>query len=124
MDNEDHTRVSRRRLLQQAGALGLTVAAGGALGALPEPAEAADLASALALTPEQEQGPFYVAIEKIRKNITLGRPGIPLHLQMKVVDTKGKPVVGAACDIWQCDATGVYSDEGSQSTLGQTWLRG
>jgi protocatechuate 3,4-dioxygenase beta subunit len=124
MENEHTSRVSRRRVLQQAGALGLAVAAGGVLGSLPEQADAADLASALTLTPEQEEGPFYVALEKIRKNITLGRPGIPLHLQMKVVDTKGKPVVGAACDIWQCDATGVYSDESSESTVGQTWLRG
>lgn len=36
----------------------------------------------------------------------------------------GKPVPNAACDIWQCDATGVYSDEASERTVGQTWLRG
>ena len=77
------------------------------------------------LTPEQEEGPYYVALEKIRKNITLGRPGVPLRLRITVVDSKtGKPIPNAACDIWHCDATGVYSDESVESTVGQTWLRG
>jgi protocatechuate 3,4-dioxygenase beta subunit len=118
--------LSRRRLLQHAGALGLAAAAGGSIGAgrvLAAPATAG-AASALALTPEQEEGPFYVAIEKIRKNISLGRPGVPLHLHVKVANTAGKPITGAACDIWHCDAKGVYSDESSQSTVGQIWLRG
>jgi protocatechuate 3,4-dioxygenase beta subunit len=120
--------LTRRRLLQHAGALGLVAAAGGSVGAGSGLAalRAADgtTGSALALTPEQEEGPFYVGIEKLRKNITLGRPGVPLHLQIKVENTTGKPIEDAACDIWQCDATGVYSDESSQSTVGQTWLRG
>lgn len=121
--------LTRRRLLTQAGVLGLAAAAGGTLDAgrglaAVQTASAASTAAALALTPEQEEGPFYVALEKIRKNITLGRPGVPLHLQIKVVNPTGKPVKGAACDIWQCDALGVYSDESSQSTVGQTWLRG
>jgi len=115
-------------LLQQVGALGLAAAAGGSIGAesgLAAPrAAGVATAPALVLTPEQEEGPFYVAIEKIRKNITLGRPGVPLHLQIKVESTAGKPIEDAACDIWQCDAKGVYSDESSQSTVGQTWLRG
>jgi protocatechuate 3,4-dioxygenase beta subunit len=112
--------MNRRQLLQRAGAAGLAVAVGGI--ELPEIADAAT--DGLALTPEQEEGPFYVALDKIRKNITLGRPGIPLQLRIKVVNTAGAPVKGAACDIWQCDATGVYSDESSESTVGQTWLRG
>jgi protocatechuate 3,4-dioxygenase beta subunit len=121
--------LTRRRLLTQAGVLGLAAAAGGTLNAgrglaAAQTTAAATTASALALTPEQEEGPFYVALEKIRKNITLGRPGVPLHLQIKVVNPAGKPVKHAACDIWQCDALGVYSDESSQSTVGQTWLRG
>ena len=35
-----------------------------------------------------------------------------------------KPLSGAAVDIWQADAVGSYSDESSQSTVGETWLRG
>jgi protocatechuate 3,4-dioxygenase beta subunit len=121
--------LTRRRLLENAGVLGLTAAVGGGVGTGPgvaavTSAVALATASSLTLTPEQEEGPFYVAIEKIRKNITLGRPGVPLNLKIKLEDTSGKPIKGAACDIWQCDALGVYSDESSESTVGQTWLRG
>lgn len=130
MSGEDgKTRLTRRRLLRQAGALGVAAAAGGSLGAARGLA-ALDAAahdsgsSRLRLTPEQEEGPFYVALEKIRKDVRLGRPGVPLHLRIRVVTTAGKPVTGAACDIWHCDARGVYSDEPSEQTVGQTWLRG
>jgi protocatechuate 3,4-dioxygenase beta subunit len=118
--------LTRRRLLESAGALGIAAAAGGSVGAsrVLAATTATSSGSALALTPEQEEGPFYVALEKIRKNVTLGKPGIPLHLTLKVETTAGKPVSGAACDIWQCDASGVYSDESSESTVGQTDLRG
>jgi protocatechuate 3,4-dioxygenase beta subunit len=128
-DNRSSGGISRRRLLHQARALGIAAAAGGSIGAGPGLAAAASAAAfasaaSLTLTPEQEEGPFYVALEKIRKNITLGRTGIPLHLTIKLVDATGNAVKGAACDIWQCDALGVYSDESSESTVGQTWLRG
>src|SRR4051812_37336255 len=121
--------LSRRRVLQQAGALGLAATVGGTLAGrrllAPEAAEAAaSTAAGLVLTPEQEEGPVYVALERLRRNITLVRPGVPLHLHIKVVTTAGKPVTNAACDIWQCDALGVYSDESSENTVGQTWLRG
>ncbi len=135
MENEQNTSpapaagFTRRRLLRKAGVLGLTAAAGGALGAgrslaTLDSTDAVATATALTLTPEQEEGPFYVALDKIRKNITAGRPGVPLKLEIKLVNTAGKPIKGAACDIWQCDATGVYSDESSEQTVGQTWLRG
>ena len=118
--------LTRRRLLEGAGALGLAAAAGGTVGAsrVLAATSSADATSSLILTPEQEEGPFYVALEKIRRNITLGKPGVPLQLNLKVETTAGKPVAGAACDIWQCDATGVYSDESSEGTVGQTYLRG
>ncbi len=123
--------VTRARLLRNAGVLGGALAVGGSLGAggaFAELTGAAALtagAAALDLTPEQEEGPYYVALEKIRKNITLGQPGVPLKLRITVVNSKtGKPIPNAACDIWHCDATGVYSDESVESTVGQTWLRG
>jgi protocatechuate 3,4-dioxygenase beta subunit len=117
------TGLSRGRLLRRAGALGLVAAAGSALEA--GPALAAETAvTGLTLTPEQEEGPFYVAVERIRKNVTEGKPGVPLQLQVKVVTAAGTPIARAACDIWQCDATGVYGDESSENTVGKTWLRG
>ena len=121
--------LTRQRLLRQAGALGLAAAVGGGAGAARglaalDSTREALATSKLTLTPEQEEGPFYVALEKIRKNISLGQAGVPLRLKIKLVSTAGTPIKGAACDIWQCNATGLYSDESSESTVGQTWLRG
>ncbi|HEX4521397.1 MAG TPA: intradiol ring-cleavage dioxygenase [Gaiellaceae bacterium] len=120
--------LTRARLLRDAGVLGGALAVGGALGAgnaLAELSVVAAGAAALSLTPEQEEGPYYVALEKIRREITLGRPGVPLKLRMTIVDSAtGKPIRNAACDIWHCDASGVYSDESVEDTVGQTWLRG
>jgi protocatechuate 3,4-dioxygenase beta subunit len=123
--------LTRKRLLRDAGVLGVALVGGGSLGAGRGLAELTGLtasaaaATALVLTPEQEEGPYYVALEKIRKNITLGRPGVPLTLRIKIVSSAtGKPIANAACDIWHCDASGVYSDESVESTVGQTWLRG
>ncbi|MGV9247213.1 intradiol ring-cleavage dioxygenase [Streptomyces sp. NPDC003710] len=62
------------------------------------------------LTAEQMTGPYYLEDEKIRSNITEGRPGVPLAMTFLVVDTKTcKPVPDAAVDIWHCDAGGVYA---------------
>lgn len=92
-------------------------------------AASADAASADApscvLTAEQEEGPFYVPIELIRSDITGGKPGLPLTLSFVIIDTTTcAPLVGAAVDVWHCDDTGVYSDESSQSTSGETFHRG
>jgi protocatechuate 3,4-dioxygenase beta subunit len=77
------------------------------------------------LTPEQEVGPFYDALEQIRSNIIGTRKGVPLRLAITVIDSATcKPLTGAAVDIWQADATGHYSDEEQEGTVGQTWLRG
>jgi protocatechuate 3,4-dioxygenase beta subunit len=79
----------------------------------------------LRLMPEQEEGPFYVDIEKVRENTVEGQEGVPLDLRIRVIDHRRcVPVVGAACDIWSCNAAGVYSDESSEDTVGQTYLRG
>lgn len=125
---ENINQLTRRRLLRDAGVVGVALAAAGGLDVtrgIAAVSSASSMSSALVLTPEQEEGPFYVALEKVRKDIRLGRPGVPLDLEIKIVNsTSGKPIVNAACDIWHCDATGVYSDESSENTVGQTYLRG
>jgi protocatechuate 3,4-dioxygenase beta subunit len=79
----------------------------------------------LRLMPEQEEGPFYVDIEKVRENTVEGQEGVPLDLRARVIDHQEcVPVAGAACDIWLCNACGVSSDESSEDTVGQTYLRG
>ena len=76
------------------------------------------------LTPEQTEGPYYVAGEKVRRTITDGRPGTPLTLHLQVVNASTcKPIKGAAVDIWHADAGGVYSGFG-QGAGNRTFMRG
>ena len=76
------------------------------------------------LAPEQTEGPYYIPNEKLRRNITEGRPGTPLILRLKVVDASTcKPIKGAAVDIWHADAAGIYSGFGAGSG-NRTFMRG
>lgn len=66
------------------------------------------------LTPELTEGPYYIDMDSVRSDITEGRPGAPLKLDVTVVDaTTCKPVKDAAVDVWHCDAAGEYSGFGS-----------
>src|SRR2546429_9829519 len=88
------------------------------------PAGVASGAVSCVLTPEQTEGPYYIAGEKYRRNITDGRPGVPLFLRLRVVDASTcKPIAGAAVDIWHADAIGVYSGFG-QGSGNRTFMRG
>ena len=78
---------------------------------------------ACVLTPEFTEGPFYLDLDNVRSDITEGRPGAPLELQITVVDVDGcTPIKDAAVDIWHADAGGAYS--GFESARGETFLRG
>ena len=102
-----------------AAALGIDVEQAGA-----GPAGVASGTVKCVLTPEQTEGPYYIPDEKIRRNITDGKRGVPLALQATVVDASTcKPIRGAAVDIWHCDAGGVYSGFG-QGASNRTFLRG
>ncbi|GAC1320988.1 MAG: protocatechuate dioxygenase [Chloroflexota bacterium] len=71
------------------------------------------------LTPEQTEGPYYIPREKIRTNITEGRPGTALKLRLTVVDASTcKPIKDAVVDVWHCDAGGIYAGFMSASTGG------
>jgi protocatechuate 3,4-dioxygenase beta subunit len=76
------------------------------------------------LMPEQTEGPYYIDGEKLRRNITEGRPGTPLELRTTVVNAATcKPIRNAVVDIWHCDAGGVYSGFGAGSS-NRTFMRG
>lgn len=87
-------------------------------------------AKVCAITPELTEGPYYFDPGLERKDITEGRPGLPVSLNLQVVDDNCVPLENARVDIWHCDATGLYSgyvnrtDTGSLSTKGETFLRG
>ncbi|MGB3329646.1 MAG: intradiol ring-cleavage dioxygenase [Thermomicrobiales bacterium] len=62
------------------------------------------------LTPELTEGPYYLDDLLVRNDITEGKAGVPLDLQITVVDaTACTPIANAAVDIWHCDANGLYS---------------
>lgn len=62
------------------------------------------------LTSEQEEGPYYVGGATLRRDVTEGRPGVPVLLRIAVMDSRRcAPLAHAALDIWHCDAEGVYS---------------
>jgi protocatechuate 3,4-dioxygenase beta subunit len=125
------------RGLTRRGALGAAGAAGaglffagagaklGGLGGDGDEAVAAAAKTCLRLSAEQEEGPFYVDLGKVRANVVEGQEGVPLDLTVRVIDhQRCLPVESAAVDIWQCNALGVYSDEQSEGTVGQAYLRG
>ena len=117
--------LTRRQTIGALGLAGAGLAFGRGLPAALAGTPDAAAAVACSLTPAQEEGPFYVALERIRSNIVGTRTGVPLDLRITIVDsTTCKPIKGAAVDIWHADATGRYSDEASNGTTGQTWLRG
>ena len=61
------------------------------------------------LTSEQTSGPYYVK-SPLRSDVTEGRPGLPLKLDIEVVQMPDcSPVEGATIEIWSCDAAGFYS---------------
>jgi protocatechuate 3,4-dioxygenase beta subunit len=77
------------------------------------------------LTPEQEEGPFYIDLAQVRQDIVENRPGVPLALALTVVDANTcKPIRDAAVDVWHCDALGIYSGEPAEHSEGETYLRG
>jgi len=59
---------------------------------------------------EQEVGPYYVADELLRRDVREGKLGLPLQLNLAVLDIRAcKPLRNAAIDIWHCDALGIYA---------------
>jgi protocatechuate 3,4-dioxygenase beta subunit len=77
------------------------------------------------LTPEQDEGPFYIDLAQVRQDIREGRPGVPLALAVTVVDANTcEPIHNAAVDVWHCDALGLYSGEPTEGSESETFLRG
>ncbi|KAH0275149.1 aromatic compound dioxygenase, partial [Aureobasidium melanogenum] len=85
------------------------------------------------LVPEVTQGPYYVEGEYIRKNITEDQEGVPLTIDIQVIDVNTcEPVPDVYIDYWHCNATGQYSgivasgngDSSDTANVNTTFLRG
>ena len=98
-------RFGRRESLIRAGGLAIAVLGAGAVPAAASASSSSAGAVACVLSPEMTEGPYYIANEKVRRNITEGMPGTPLALRLTVVNASTcKPIKGAAVDIWHADA--------------------
>jgi len=131
---DEDPRISRRAsLVKLGGLLAGAAAVGGWRATASEsaadeglgPAGVASGVVTCVLAPEQTEGPYYLDDHKVRRNITEGRPGVPLTLRLTVVDVSTcRAIEGAAVDIWHCDAGGVYSGTSVQDTEDERFLRG
>jgi protocatechuate 3,4-dioxygenase beta subunit len=116
---------TRRQLVRDATGLGLSAAGLGLLACDDDETVADAAAPSCTLTREVTEGPYYLDLDKVRRNITEGKRGLRLDLRIKVVDADTcKPHDNAAVEIWHCDAGGTYSGFSQEGTEGRTYLRG
>jgi protocatechuate 3,4-dioxygenase beta subunit len=120
-------RFTRRSSLARLGGLVVAGLGGGALtSAEAEGGNKAVESGAVScvLTPELTEGPYYIAGEKVRRDIRESHPGTLLTLHLRVLNASTcAPIKNAAVDIWHADAAGNYSGFGSDASS-RTFMRG
>ncbi|WNE97762.1 intradiol ring-cleavage dioxygenase [Streptomyces luomodiensis] len=131
LDPQPQRDMTRRRAVMAGGAAVAAVGLGTAVATTASAGETSATPSASAssssgevcyrLTSETTEGPYYIDADKIRKDITEDKEGIPLTLRLKVIDSEScKPLAKVAVDIWHCDALGIYSGYEDSSAGGGT----
>ncbi len=57
------------------------------------------------------EGPYYIDKEIVRSDIREDQPGVPLELELRLVNANAscRPIAGAVVSIWHCNAEGEYS---------------
>ncbi|KAF4767813.1 hypothetical protein N7455_011331 [Penicillium solitum] len=85
------------------------------------------------LAPDVTQGPYYVTGELIRDNMSESQGGIPLYMDIQLINTNTcDPIPEIYMDLWHCNSTGVYSgvvasgngNSDDTTNLNTTFLRG
>jgi len=121
----DHRLLGRREAIVALGGIGVIWYASRAARRAIRSAFAvrpASAASTCVLAPEETEGPYYIANEPFRSDITEDHPGLPLVIRFRVRSaTTCKRIAGATVEIWHADAGGNYSGINGAST---TFLRG
>jgi protocatechuate 3,4-dioxygenase beta subunit len=124
-------KVSRRGALHllTLGSASSALVPGGSAAA--KPPAAANPQGVCVLYPQSVEGPFYFDPILVRPDISEGQVGLPLEIQLRVIESGScTPIKNARVDIWHADAGGLYSGYAGQgakrdvSTKGQTYLRG
>jgi protocatechuate 3,4-dioxygenase beta subunit len=93
-----------------------------AVGTLTLPRDAAAQGAGLVPTPAQTTGPFYpVAFPSdvdndlvVLRGAEARAEGSVTHVMGRVLGLDGRPIAGAAVEIWQCDARGRYLHPGDR----------
>jgi protocatechuate 3,4-dioxygenase beta subunit len=127
-------KLSRRDALGTFGVVGAALAAGCASSSAAGPSSTTATATTAAnssvtatncvVTPEETAGPYPDRLGMVntpaffRQDVTEGRSGLPVTLALTVVNlNKGcAPLASAAVEIWQCDASGNYSEYAQPAT--------
>jgi len=121
---DENSKLTRRESLLAAGGIVAAALLPDVADAASGPAGVSTGAVTCVLTPEMTEGPYYVPNEKVRRNITEGKPGVALELRLTVVNASTcKPIRNAVVDIWHADAGGVYSGA-IAGNAGTNFLRG
>jgi len=69
--------------------------------------------------PEVIEGPYYINDELIRQDMREDQPGIPLEMDIGVLDTVTcEPLSGVFIELWSCNATGFYGGYTTAPILG------
>jgi protocatechuate 3,4-dioxygenase beta subunit len=89
-------------------------------------------AATCATTPAETEGPYFVDELLDRSDITVDpsdgsvQAGVPLRLELNLLraDDACAPAAGVQVDVWHANASGVYSDEAANGSVGKRFLRG
>ncbi len=132
--SRDEKKIGRRQVLAILSASGAALAAAcaGESPTSPTPtntttggvATSGSTSTGCVVTPNETVGPYPSRVDLFRSDIREGKPGIQLDLGITVVNTASSCAAlnGVNVEIWQCDATGNYSQYGSEQS--KTYLRG
>jgi protocatechuate 3,4-dioxygenase beta subunit len=134
MHDHKQKRISRREIisaLTAAGAAAVAGACGSASATAPTPAGGTGTGSsgtssgACVVSNSETEGPYPDRTGMInnaafyRQDITEGKPGTPLTLDLTLVNAANgcAPVPNATIEVWQCDAAGAYSEYSAPGTF-------
>jgi protocatechuate 3,4-dioxygenase beta subunit len=77
-------------------------------------------ATSCTLSTKLTEGPYYIDVDSLRRDIREGKPGQLLRVGIRVLDQSCRPIPNALVEIWHCDAVGTYSGFEAASAGGRS----